>query len=308
MICVMPRSHSGPMHEGTRGGRPHIAAHTPSALPAPTRRLGVVRSCVPVAAHIAIVAMDGVVGWSVVWDDDQAVSGVAGGPLEMALPAVVAAVEPRAGAHSTIVFTPHAEVGAALQHLPGVVAGGASRGHPLHGDACRRARDEASTALRSAPPLLVAVDGSFGRRRTAGWAFLAEDGQHRIASERHVVSSMCAEVGAIRLALASMSPHRRLVIRSDSSAAIDQVTGSNPVSGALAGSVPDVRRMLKGRDVEFQWVRGHIGPGLHDGADRLAYAARRMLESRVSADAARGMAAGIVAESLAAHHASTEVT
>ncbi len=174
--------------------------------------------------------------------------------------------------------------------------------HPLRAEVKQVLADEANTYLAQAPRLVVATDGSWSRgRRSAGWGYVAADGRSGCGQLTRTASPLVAELAAIRAVLSHIPAPRRLRILTDSRHSIALVTGAGRGPVAVRNTVPELRSRLECRDVELTWVKGHQGPGLHDGADRLAVAARRALDAGLGNKPHRDVADNIVAEALAAH-------
>ncbi|MEI7058704.1 RNase H family protein [Nocardioides sp. CCNWLW239] len=157
---------------------------------------------------------------------------------------------------------------------------------------------EAMAVHRSGPlqPLVVATDGS-AHRGFIGWGWLAGDGQHglgrqvpnaRIRDPQSLV--VLAELQAIAEAVRAL-PRRTLTIRSDSRLALalieDWLRGEESMPkgyetehrAELAGLTrmhDDLCR--ESERLSFEWVRGHVGEALNEGADSLAKLARRFAE------------------------------
>ncbi|MDR7311839.1 ribonuclease HI [Nocardioides luteus] len=146
------------------------------------------------------------------------------------------------------------------------------------------------------PPLVVATDGS-AHRGFIGWGWLAGDGQHgfgrqapnaRIRDPHSLV--VLAELQAIAEAVRAL-PHRTLTIRTDSRVALALI--EDWLRGELSmpkGYETEHRAELAGLNrmhddlcresgrLSFEWVRGHVGEALNEGADSLAKLARRFAE------------------------------
>ncbi|EGD41459.1 FtsQ [Nocardioidaceae bacterium Broad-1] len=173
------------------------------------------------------------------------------------------------------------------------------------------------------PPLVVATDGS-AHRGFIGWGWLAGDGQHgfgrqvpnaRIRDPQSLV--VLAELQAIAEAVRAL-PRRTLTIRTDSRVALalieDWLRGEESMPkgyetehrAELAGLTrmhDDLCR--ESERLSFEWVRGHVGEALNEGADSLAKLARRFAEGTwgLTADEIPGRARAI-AETFAAPMAS----
>jgi ribonuclease HI len=166
----------------------------------------------------------------------------------------------------------------------------------------RMASCELASALAAAPRLVVAVDGSWGRgSRMGGWAFVSEDGTFASASGSHVAGSAEPELRSILMLLRRVPAERALSIQTDSRAALAWLRDPTRAPRQSRSTVHGIAERLDGRDVTLSWVKGHAGQGLHDGADRLAVAARRAREGQLGSVAPAGIAERIVAESVDAH-------
>lgn len=87
-----------------------------------------------------------------------------------------------------------------------------------------------------------------------------------------------AELNAIRLALASTPATERVVVLSDSKAAVAFATGTAvPAQRRMVRLAGRIQAMRQGRDVSIQWVRAHRGHVLNEAADQAARAARRAI-------------------------------
>ncbi len=193
--------------------------------------------------------------------------------------------------------------GVRLQPAPGPVharlARQAARAIDEHLRRMRGARAASERrAAADAPPLTVATDASKGGRRGVGIAFVTEHGRYRQAVLRRGSSVLLGELHAIDLAVAG-NPHRDLIILSDSLDSVRALRGdaahrARPLGGEAESLVARIRQRCAGRSVRFEWVRGHSGHPLNEIADRLALAARRAVEARLTEEQAEAIAARIV--------------
>ncbi len=175
---------------------------------------------------------------------------------------------------------------------------------------------------RTLSPLVVATDGS-AHRGNMGWGWLAEDGQHDLGSQtparttcRPTTMPVLAELRAICAAIQALSD-RRLVIRTDCQRAIrlvadwsagrDKVPAgyqANAQTSAAKGGVDWMQQVVRANAhrVQLEWVRGHAGDPLNEGADSLAKLARRRLEPlwAITPDEVPARAASIAATFAAA--------
>lgn len=278
----------------------------PDMLPRAVPRPAVVARVRTIDAFVAISAGGGFAGWALQVGADDPVSGRLRGGIADAAEAVLGRLAQLAQVEDLWIAL-HCATALVLERAA-AIAGleaypiGMARRHPARFEVARAASAQLDRALATAPRLLVAVDGSWGRAlRGGGWAFLASDATYRSSSGLGVRSSAEAELRAIRLALMTTPAQRSVTIRTDSRLALAWLQEPGRAKPALRSEVFGILALLEGRDVAFEWVRGHVCPGLHDGADRLAVAARRAREAGLGATAPAEVAGRIVAESLAAH-------
>jgi ribonuclease HI len=139
---------------------------------------------------------------------------------------------------------------------------------------------------------VAATDGSsLGNPGPAGWAWVCEDGRQDWASARHSTNNRM-ELRAVLELLRSTSDVP-LRIQADSQYVIKVFTEWLPswrmrgmrTSGKKAVENQDlileIDDLLKQRDVEWEWVRGHVGHSLNERADSLArFAAERSKQLR----------------------------
>ena len=157
---------------------------------------------------------------------------------------------------------------------------------------------EAMAVHRAGPlqPLVVATDGS-AHRGFIGWGWLAGDGQHGFG--RHVPNArirdphslvVLSELQAIAEAVRAL-PRRTLTIRSDSRVALAQIQDwlrgeTSMPKGYETEHRAELAGLIRMHDdlcreserLSFEWVRGHVGEALNEGADSLAKLARRFAE------------------------------
>lgn len=138
--------------------------------------------------------------------------------------------------------------------------------------------------------MIIATDGSVlvNPDGPGGWAWAAEDGT--VGHGHHpCTTNNIMELQAIQEALKA---HRHLpviTIQSDSQYAINCLTlwcrtwvnnrwrskAGKPVKNC--GLIMDTLQEMAGREVHFEWVKGHNGHVLNTVADKLAGQAARML-------------------------------
>lgn len=129
--------------------------------------------------------------------------------------------------------------------------------------------------------LIIATDGSaLGNPGPTGWAWYADEENWRSGGQPAGTNNI-GELQAIRLALADTGS-RALVIIADSRYAIDCLTrychGWERNGWVTAAGKPvanqeiirEIRGLMRGRTIRFDWTRGHAGHRLNDRVDELA--------------------------------------
>ena len=158
--------------------------------------------------------------------------------------------------------------------------------------AADEARREAE--IESRPPLVVATDASKARnRRGTGLGCVSNTGVHHMRMAPDARSILEGELLAIDMAIARFM-HRKLHILTDSRLALACLEGTYEGRPEIVEVVERIRNRMKGRTVEFSWVRGHSGHPLNEVADRLAVAARRCHDASVSPEVTAAIAGNIV--------------
>lgn len=127
----------------------------------------------------------------------------------------------------------------------------------------------------------LATDGScLTNPGPGGWAWITEDGAHDSGAKAATTNNEM-ELTAILQALRAF-PHTPLLIQSDSRYSIDCVTkwcvgwarnnwrkrDGEPIKNLIV--IQGIVTELQGRDITFEWVRGHNGHHLNEQADTLA--------------------------------------
>lgn len=143
------------------------------------------------------------------------------------------------------------------------------------------------------PMLRVATDGSsLGNPGPGGWAWVTEDGKEDWAGARNSTNNRM-ELRAVIEALESLSSGE-LTIVTDSEYVVNVFTqwlegwrsrGMRTSRGKPVENqdlIERAARLLEGRDVEFEWVRGHAGHPLNERADKLANDAARRAQLKLS--------------------------
>lgn len=159
------------------------------------------------------------------------------------------------------------------------------------GSRVRRIEEEfhqqVADSITPLPELRVATDASKRHRGQAvGIAYVDETGRFRQAAIAHACSVLVGELSAIAMAVSSLRK-RDLHVITDSLFAVRALSGSPECASERFGSsvgalVRKVQRAVGARSVRFTWVRGHSGHELNEIADRLAVAARRGCEARLT--------------------------
>jgi ribonuclease HI len=227
------------------------------------------------------------------------VAGDAGAGVAAALAVAIAAAEGlqirMSSPHHEVINSPLAR---GLLVFPEVCAAA----HPMRHEVARAVGNARLDYLKQAPRLVVAADGSWSRgRRSGGWGFVAADGRHGCGSLTEVGSPVAAELAAIRSVLSRIPAPRRLRILTDSRPAMALIDSPARAPRALRSTVFTIHNALEGREVHLEWVKGHCGPGLHDGADRLAVAARRSRDAGLGSFPRREVVERIIDEAVHAH-------
>lgn len=136
--------------------------------------------------------------------------------------------------------------------------------------------------------VVAATDGSAinNPHGAAGWAWFVSD-DCWAAGGFQQASNQVAELFAVLALLRSVPREHPLLVRTDSQFTINVLTkwirGWKKPDGAWRksdGTVPanldlikDLDRAVSGRDVKFEWVRGHTGDPMNEIADRICSAA-----------------------------------
>jgi ribonuclease HI len=141
--------------------------------------------------------------------------------------------------------------------------------------------------------IIAATDGSaLGNPGPGGWAWVTEDGQIGFGSEVHATNNQM-ELRAVLELLRFVDPAETLTIQADSEYAVNiftvwlpgwrergmRTSAGKPVKNADLIDAIDL--LLQGRDVRFEWVRGHAGHVLNERADAIANAAAELAASEV---------------------------
>lgn len=154
----------------------------------------------------------------------------------------------------------------------------------------------------AAQPITIAVDGScLGNPGPGGWAWYRSERCWAAGQIRRSTNNV-AELRAVVEVLTAVPADQPLVLAADSKYVIDALTkwiwGWRKRGWRTAAGKPVANKelivacaeLLEGRHVQFQWVRGHSGHPLNEGADRKARAAAERLRSGFSAEVGPGWA------------------
>lgn len=154
--------------------------------------------------------------------------------------------------------------------------------------------------------ITAAADGSaLGNPGPAGWAWYIDDSQWRAGGWPRATNNQGELMAVIDLLHATADqPDTPLVILCDSQYVINSVTqwmpGWKRRGWRKADGKPVLNRELlesldeaiSGRNVRFEWVKGHAGHPLNEAADDRARAAATAFQRGTVADAGPGLAGG----------------
>jgi ribonuclease HI len=140
---------------------------------------------------------------------------------------------------------------------------------------------------------VAATDGSaLGNPGPAGWAWVTDDGREGCAGARHSTNNRM-ELRAVIELLQAMDPSEPLTIQADSEYVVNIFTkwlegwrkrGMRTSEGKPVENqdlIEYIDALLKGRQVTFEWVRGHAGHGLNERADAMANGAARRAAAKL---------------------------
>jgi ribonuclease HI len=141
--------------------------------------------------------------------------------------------------------------------------------------------------------ITAAADGSaLGNPGPNGWAWYIDDANWAAGGSPHGTNNQGELRAVLELLLATAGISERLLIECDSRYVIDSVTkwmpGWKRKGWRKSDGGPVLNRDLlegideaiRGRDVEFSWVKGHAGHPLNEAADERANAAAKAYQAK----------------------------
>ena len=141
--------------------------------------------------------------------------------------------------------------------------------------------------------ITAAADGSaLGNPGPNGWAWYIDDANWAAGGSPHGTNNQGELRAVLELLLATAGTDEKLLIECDSRYVIDSVTkwmpGWKRKGWRKSDGGPVLNRDLlegideaiRGRDVEFSWVKGHAGHPLNEAADERANAAAKAYQQK----------------------------
>ncbi|MBT2495598.1 ribonuclease HI [Microbacterium sp. ISL-59] len=141
--------------------------------------------------------------------------------------------------------------------------------------------------------ITAAADGSaLGNPGPNGWAWYIDDANWAAGGSPHGTNNQGELRAVLELLLATAGTDEKLMIECDSRYVIDSVTkwmpGWKRKGWRKSDGGPVLNRDLlegideaiRGRDVEFSWVKGHAGHPLNEAADERANAAAKAYQAK----------------------------
>ncbi|MFT4156389.1 MAG: ribonuclease H [Microbacterium sp.] len=141
--------------------------------------------------------------------------------------------------------------------------------------------------------ITAAADGSaLGNPGPNGWAWYIDDANWAAGGSPHGTNNQGELQAVLELLRATAGTPEKLLIECDSKYVIDSITkwmpGWKRKGWRKADGGPVLNRDLmealdeamRGRDVEFSWVKGHAGHPLNEAADERANAAAKAYQNR----------------------------
>ncbi|MFS0853245.1 ribonuclease H family protein [Microbacterium sp. 179-I 3D4 NHS] len=141
--------------------------------------------------------------------------------------------------------------------------------------------------------ITAAADGSaLGNPGPNGWAWYIDDANWAAGGSPHGTNNQGELQAVLELLRATAGTDEKLLIRCDSRYVIDSVTKWMPGwkrrgwrksdGGAVLNRdlLEGIDEAMRGRDVEFSWVKGHAGDRLNEAADERANAAAKAYQQK----------------------------
>ncbi|GGD70323.1 ribonuclease H family protein [Microbacterium murale] len=141
--------------------------------------------------------------------------------------------------------------------------------------------------------IIAAADGSaLGNPGPNGWAWYIDDANWAAGGSPHGTNNQGELQAVLELLRASAGTDEPLLIMCDSKYVIDSITkwmpGWKRRGWRKADGAPVLNRELmesldeamRGRDVRFEWVKGHAGHDLNEAADERANAAAKAYQAK----------------------------
>ncbi|KAA9394718.1 ribonuclease HI [Kocuria coralli] len=150
--------------------------------------------------------------------------------------------------------------------------------------------------------IIAAADGSaLGNPGPAGWAWYIDDDRWHAGGWAHGTNNMGELKAVLDLLEATADVREPLKVLCDSQYVINSITkwmpgwkkkGWKKADGKPVGNVELMKALdtaMKGRDVSFEWVKGHAGHEMNEAADARANAAARAFQAGAPVDAGPGL-------------------
>ncbi|HWU30400.1 MAG TPA: ribonuclease H, partial [Microbacterium sp.] len=141
--------------------------------------------------------------------------------------------------------------------------------------------------------IIAAADGSaLGNPGPNGWAWYIDDANWAAGGSPHGTNNQGELQAVLELLRATVGTDEKLLIHCDSRYVIDSVTKWMPGWKRRGWRKSDggpvlnrdllegIDEALRGRDVEFDWVKGHAGHPLNEAADERANAAAKAYQQK----------------------------
>lgn len=141
--------------------------------------------------------------------------------------------------------------------------------------------------------ITAAADGSaLGNPGPNGWAWYIDDENWAAGGSAHGTNNQGELRAVLELLLATAGTDEKLLIECDSRYVIDSVTKWMPGWKRRGWRKSDggpvlnrdllegIDEAIRGRDVEFSWVKGHAGHPLNEAADERANAAAKAYQAK----------------------------